>query len=72
MGECAYVEITDDKKQVQKVDITEPITFVSLNQVIKKCEWKEYCFIMMDNLGKELVSIDLSEENVKVKSVYKR
>ena len=72
LGECAYVEITDDKKQVQKVDITEPITFVSLNQVIKKCEWKEYCFIMMGNLGKELVSIDLSEENVKVKSVYKR
>lgn len=72
LGERAYVEIIDDKKQAQKVDITEPITFVSLDHIIKKCEWKEHCFIMMDNLGKELVSIDLSEGNVKVKSVYKR
>ena len=72
LGECAYVEIIDDKKQVQKVDITEPITFVSLNQIIKKCEWRDHSFVMMNNLGKELVSIDLSDGNIKVKSVYKR
>lgn len=72
LGECAYVEIIDDKKQAQKVDITEPITFVSLNQIIKKCEWRDHSFVMMNNSGKELVSIDLSDGNIKVKSVYKR